>query len=228
MSSRWRRAVGGLLLVVVGAVVVLVSLVSLALSSCGTLVSEGSIRPRSPGVAVVVSSSDLVEESAVGGLFCDADYDRLTVRVGARPVERQPLFVGVAPANAAQRYLRAARYDRTDLDLLLSEARYRPAGGAEMGLDKPEQQRFWRAEVRPKRSAVVRLTYAWTVPETFWVVLMNASGSRRVVADTSLQVEVAGPRTWPYLVAALAGFATVAAGIRLAVTRPRRRLERDS
>ena len=228
MSRRWPTILGGVFLSLAGAVVVIFSFAGIALASCDALVSEGSFRLRSPGVAVTVSSGVLELESASGGFLCEADYDRLTVRITARPAGGKQVFVGVAPMAAGERYLRAARYDRArELDLLVSEVRYRRAGGIATRLDRPERKTFWRAQERSTPDGEARLTYAWrasyadTAPESFRLVLMNADGSRRVTADAVVEVEVAGPTTWPYTVAILVGIAVIVAGIAVARRRPR-------
>jgi hypothetical protein len=90
------------------------------------------------------------------------------------------LSIGVGPDAAVARYLGAvARASIQDIDFDPFRVTYfRVAGGAPQA--PPTQQRFWAASA----SGVGTQTLTWKVRDGDWtIVVMNADGSRGVVAD---------------------------------------------
>ena len=185
-------------------------------------IHETNVVPYSVVVAVTVSSGVLEYESPAGGVFCSADYNRLTVRVAARPAGGKQVFVGVAPAVAVERYLGASRHARVaelDLQRWQDGTLVRRVGKGQHRIAGPAHLTFWEVKERSTPEGPARLTHSWRVPsydepeEVFRLVLMNVDGSRLVTSDTTIAVEVAGPTTWPFAVAILFGIAVVVAGI---------------
>jgi hypothetical protein len=139
-----------------------------------------------------------------------------TIRI--RSQSSRPVFVGIAPAAAAEGYL--ANVDRAeagDLGARSADFRAQP-GGAPAG--PPAAQRFWAAST----TGAGQRTLSWKVRSGSWrVVVMNADGTRNVVSDLSIGA------SFPHLlrigIAALGGgllMLLLGAGGLLLAVRPRR------
>ena len=93
------------------------------------------------------------------------------------------LFIGIGPEAAVAKYLGSVAHANVqDIDFDPFRVTYLPiAGGAPQG--PPTEQRFWAVSA----SGVGTQTVTWKVREGDWsVVLMNADGSRGVVANVDL------------------------------------------
>jgi hypothetical protein len=99
----------------------------------------------------------------------------------------KPLFIGIGPEAAVDRYLgRVAHAEVDDIELDPFRVKYRPAAGSRPR-NPPTAQDFWVASA----SGAGRQTVTWKVRDGDWsAVLMNADGSRRVAADVDLGAKV--------------------------------------
>jgi hypothetical protein len=122
-----------------------------------------------------------VDTDGPGWLMNDSWFGKVRIR-GESPGAKM-LFIGIGPEAAVAKYLGSVAHASVeDVDFDPFRAKYFPiAGGAPQG--PPSEQRFWAASA----SGVGTQTVTWKVREGDWsVVLMNADGSRRVVADVDL------------------------------------------
>jgi len=109
---------------------------------------------------------------------------RGTVRI--RSESERPVFVGIGPAAAVDRYLRdVARDEIHDLDNSGDpELQGRPGGAPS---SPPGSQRFWTAS----ETGAGEQTVDWDPEDGTWrVVLMNSDGSRGVSSDMSIGAEL--------------------------------------
>jgi hypothetical protein len=119
-----------------------------------------------------------VDTDGPGWLLNDSWFGKVRIR-GESP-DAKMLFIGVGPEAAVAKYLGSVAHASVeDIDFDPFRVTYLPiAGGAPQG--PPTEQRFWAASA----SGVGTQTVTWKVREGDWsVVLMNADGSRSVVAD---------------------------------------------
>lgn len=95
----------------------------------------------------------------------------------------KPLFIGIGPEAAVARYLgRVAHANVEDINLDPFRVKYRTIAGGPPP-KAPTAQDFWVSSA----SGPGRQTLKWKVRDGDWsAVLMNADGSRRVVADVDL------------------------------------------
>ena len=134
-------------------------------------------RFESDGYAI---SSDDLDLSTDGPdwLF---DEGRLgTIRLNASSGNpAKELLIGIGPTNAVESYLRGVEHDVVvDITVDPFEAEYRRQPGTRP-LTTPGTQEFW--------STVANRQLEWKVEEGDWVAaVMNADGSRGVVADVSV------------------------------------------
>src|SRR5438067_6060658 len=102
------------------------------------------------------------------------------VRIRGESPGAKMLFIGIGPEAAVARYLGSVAHASVqDIDFDPFRVKYLPiAGGAPQA--PPTEQHFWAVSA----SGVGTQTVTWKVREGDWsVVLMNADGSRGVVAD---------------------------------------------
>jgi hypothetical protein len=119
-----------------------------------------------------------VDTDGSGWLLNDSWFGK--VRIRGESAGAKMLFIGVGPEAAVAKYLGSVAHASVeDIDFDPFRVKYLPiAGGAPQG--PPTEQRFWAASA----SGVGTQTLTWKVREGDWsVVLMNADGSRGVVAD---------------------------------------------
>jgi hypothetical protein len=105
------------------------------------------------------------------------------IRIRAEGGSSKPLFVGIGPEADVAGYLgRVAHADVEDINVDPFRVDYRPvAGGAPR--EAPTAQDFWAAS----ESGPGKQTLTWKVRQGDWsVVLMNADGSRGIVAQVDL------------------------------------------
>jgi hypothetical protein len=122
-----------------------------------------------------------VDTDGTGWALNDSWFGKVRIR-GESPGAKT-LFIGIAPEADVARYLgTVAHANVEDIDFDPFRVTYLPVtGGAPQG--PPTEQPFWAASA----SGVGTQTLTWTVREGDWsVVLMNADGSRGVLADIDL------------------------------------------
>jgi Domain of unknown function (DUF4389) len=102
-----------------------------------------------------------------------------TIRIDS--VSNRPVFVGIAPANAANQYLaNVAHAEAADLGAQSSDFHAHP-GAAPAAL--PAAQHFWAAHA----SGSGDQTLTWKVRSRNWrVIVMNANGTRDVTSELSI------------------------------------------
>jgi hypothetical protein len=102
-----------------------------------------------------------------------------TIRI--RALSSRPIFVGIAPADAAASYLaRVAHAQASDLGAESAGFRTRPGGAPSAS---PSAQHFWVAST----TGTGARTLTWKVRNGSWrVVVMNANGSRDVASELSI------------------------------------------
>jgi hypothetical protein len=102
-----------------------------------------------------------------------------TIRIHS--VSNRSVFIGIAPADAANQYLaNVAHAEAADLGAQRSDFHAHP-GGAPSAL--PAAQHFWAAHA----SGSGEQTLTWKVRSGNWrVIVMNANGTRDVTSDLSI------------------------------------------
>lgn len=140
-----------------------------------------------------------------------------TVRIRVTGANRTtPIFVGIAPATAASRYLAGVDY-ATARGVAAHHGVYTEHAGSAPTM-RPAQARIWAAQAAGPGTQ----TLTWTIRSGDWmVVAMNADASRPV----SLQVNVAATLpALPWIAAGLliGGFIVLAGGVLLIAVPARR------
>jgi hypothetical protein len=143
--------------------------------------TAGPERLATPTSALVTNDLD-VDAGAPKWVFDDAFA---TVRLGA--TSAKPVFVGIGPTGAVNRYLAGARHAQitdVDVDPFRVTSHVAGAGGT---LAPPTAQGFWRA----RASGPGTRTLTWPVESGNWsAVVMNADGSPGIAAQTSVGAKV--------------------------------------
>jgi hypothetical protein len=122
-----------------------------------------------------------IDTDGAGWLLNDSWFGKIRIR-GESPGGKT-LFIGIGPEAAVAKYLGSVAHANVqDIDFDPFRATYLPIpGGAPQ--TPPTQQHFWAASA----SGVGTQTVTWKVRDGDWsVVLMNADGSRGVVANVDL------------------------------------------
>src|SRR6476620_1574354 len=122
-----------------------------------------------------------VDTDGAGWVLNDSWFGK--VRIRGESAGGKMLFMGIAPEAAVAKYLGPVAHANVEnLDFDPFRVTYLPVtGGTPQG--PPTEQRFWAASA----SGVGTQTLTWKVREGDWsVVLMNADGSRPMVADIDL------------------------------------------
>ena len=122
-----------------------------------------------------------VDTGGAGWVLNDNWFGKVRIR-GESPGAKM-LFIGIGPEAAVAKYLGSVAHASVqDIDFDPFRVRYLSiAGGAPQA--PPTEQHFWAASA----SGVGTQTLTWKVHDGDWsVVLMNADGSRGVVADIDL------------------------------------------
>jgi hypothetical protein len=109
------------------------------------------------------------------------------VRLRVTPRNDKPVFVGIAPTQDVDAYLRSTAHSTVrDLDYSPFDADYRDHRGSRPST-APSEQRFWTASAQGADTQTVR----WDVESGSWsVVVMNADGSAGVDAGVSAGAKV--------------------------------------
>jgi hypothetical protein len=122
-----------------------------------------------------------IDTDGPGWLLNDGWFGKIRIR-GDSPGAKM-LFIGIGPEAAVAKYLGSVAHANVqDIDFDPFRVTYLPiTGRAPQG--PPTAQSFWAVSA----SGVGTQTVTWNVREGDWsVVLMNADGSRGVVADVDL------------------------------------------
>jgi len=213
-QSGWTTA--RIVSVIAGAVLVLISLGLFGAGGTvlwaqthkhGGYVNLGTASYSTPGYAL---ASDTVEMHVASGGWDAAPALAGTVRIRVTPVAGGgPVFIGIAPAGAAERYLTGMSYatvNGTDDH----HGTYTEHAGSAPAV-RPAMAGIWTAHAAGPGTQ----TLTWTVKSGNWmVVVMNADGSR------PLSVQASGGATLPALpwIATgllVAGFACLTGGVLL-------------
>jgi hypothetical protein len=158
-----------------------------------------------------------VDTDGTGWVLNDSWFGKVRIR-GESPGAKM-LFIGVGPEAAVAKYLgTVAHASVQDIDFDPFRVEYFPiAGGAPQG--PPTEQRFWAASA----SGVGTQTLTWEVREGDWsVVLMNADGSRSVVADIDVGAKLSF-LLWVAIGSLLGGVLVLGGSTALIVLAARRR-----
>jgi hypothetical protein len=218
---------GRILLVVVGVIAGLFAFVLLA-GGCALVVVDQTQRDSdgflvsptrefaSPTYAIVSDRATIDKdggERALGIFLGD-------VRIRSKSV--RPVFVGIGPADAVERYLGGVERDVVhDLDSS-GDPRYSRRSGREPSA-RPGNQTFWVASASGSGGQTLR----WDPDQGKWrAVLMNANASRGVASDLSIGAKLESV-LW-IGIGMLAFGALLAAGSALAITAALRRRLRSS
>ncbi len=122
-----------------------------------------------------------VDTDGPGWLLNDSWFGKVRIR-GESPGAKT-LFIGVGPEAEVAKYLGSVAHASVeDIDFDPFRVKYLPIAGG-VPQEPPTEQGFWAVSA----SGVGTQTLTWKVREGDWsVVLMNADGSRGVVADIDL------------------------------------------
>ncbi len=123
-----------------------------------------------------------VDADVPNWVWNDSWFGKVRIR-GESAGGGKQLFIGIGPEPAVARYLgRVSHANVEDIDFDPFRVEYRPIAGGPPEAP-PTAQHFWAASA----SGVGTQTVTWKVQEGDWsVVLMNADGSRHVVANIDL------------------------------------------
>jgi hypothetical protein len=143
-------------------------------------ITSGSHRYATSGRAIVSGSLD------VDGV---PDWLVSHVRVSASADDNRALFVGVARRAAVDRYLAGVAHSTVeDVNFDPFNATYSTTAGNVVPA-RPAAQTFWAAS----KAGTGKQTVTWRIRNGNWrVVVMNADGSPRVVADAKAGASVRG------------------------------------
>jgi hypothetical protein len=133
------------------------------------------------------------------------------VKVEATSLDGKPLFVGIGPEDAVDRYLSGVAHDEvTSLDFHPFHATYERSGGG-APRSRPGAQRFWAA----RATGSAKETLRWDVASGDWsVVVMNANGSRGVDVDVAVGARL-GFLIWVAVGLLIAGAVVIAISVLL-------------
>jgi len=218
--------VGRVILIVLGSIGVLFGLALLAaggflLWADRTQREDGYLttpteRFSTPTYALTRTRLD-VDTDGSGWLLNDSWFGKVRIR-GENP-DAKMLFIGVGAEAAVAKYVGSVAHASVqDIDFDPFRVEYFSiAGGAPEG--PPTEQSFWAASA----SGVGTQTLTWKVREGDWsVVLMNADGSRGVVADIDVGAKLSF-LLWVALGLLLGGVLVLGGSTALIVLSARRR-----
>jgi hypothetical protein len=190
VPARPRSRVGAVVLIVVGSVLVLMSVGLLGAGGflmwadhtqrdASGYLTSGTGPISAPSYAIASPNVDLNFSNRA---WPDTQSALGKVRITASSASPAGVFIGIAPRADALRYLSGVAYDGlSDLRFLPYRVTLTPHGGGAPAA--PTSQGFWRAEA----AGTGTQTLTWPVASGQWVVvLMNADGSRGIVADVSV------------------------------------------
>ena len=205
MSQRIALVAAGAVLAAAGGILALGGGTVLAVTGADGTLSSGHETITSTTRALVSDKGDIDE----GGLGVVADP---SIEIAVRNSDK-PVFVGVGPAAAVDRYLAGASIETiTDFDVRPFELTTTVRNGSAR-LGSPSDQSFWVAESDGRSAADT----TWKIRDgSYRVVVMNADGSPGISVDGEFGVHV--PRLTAVATTALAGgLILIASGIVLVV-----------
>ena len=201
----------GIIAAVIGAVIAIAGGAVLAAFGSDGVVSSSRGVLSTPTSALMSQTATISDTAGASDVLGDT-----SLRVSARAAAGRPVFVGIGPARAVDRYLSGAAVDEvTDFDVdPFRIQRNRLAGTGTPAA--PATQSFWVA-----RAAGQTANVDWKVRDgDYRFVVMNADGSRGVATRSSVGVDV------PYLpgiaIGMLIGGLLIAAGGVAAIVLSRR------
>jgi hypothetical protein len=173
--------------------------------------ASGTHRVESAGYAVTSEHIDLGTDVRDGDWF---PFDELgTVRLDAVDPGGAPLFVGIGPSDAVDRYLADVAHHQVDsMSVRPREVDYRARPGDAVP-EPPGEQGFWAASATGE-------TLRWEVEGGDWtVVVMNPDGTAGVDAEVSvgIRTDLLAPIAVALAVAGLLGLGVAGAFLVLAL-----------
>ena len=188
---------GRVVLVVVGSLIALIGLALAVGGGIGIAVhsterdadgyfTTDTERLETTRYALVSEEIDLGSEDAAPGPIDASDLADLRLRV-ENAASGAPVFVGIGARDDVERYLAGVAVDEVqDLDLDPFRVDYRPRPGTREP-SPPAGEGFWAVS----QSGPGAQTLDWDLDEGTWtLVIMNADGSRGLVADVQAGVKV--------------------------------------
>lgn len=217
-----KRSTGQVVAIVLGAIAAAIGVV-IALGGGALWAAFGSdgVLSTNRGTLSTPTSALISEAATINDTAGASDVlGDTSIRMSARAAAGRPVFVGVGPARAVERYLSGAAVDEvTDFDVdPFRVQRNRLTGTATPAA--PGTRSFWVA-----RGSGSRANVDWKVRDgDYRVVVMNADGARGVATRASVAIKV------PYLPgvaigALIGGLVLIGAGVAaigLGAQRPRR------
>lgn len=149
--------------------------------SDSTLTSDGD-RVTTPTNALVVAMDDIKDTNGIASAVGDP-----TLRASVTSTGR-PVFVGVGPADAVDRYLAGVPFDKvTDFDVdpfRLHTARQNGPGIAQ--LTPPQEQTFWTVQSSGSTASV-----NWKITDgSYRLVLINVDAGPSVTGDGTFSLRI--------------------------------------
>jgi uncharacterized UPF0146 family protein len=202
----------GTTLAVFGALTALGAGIVFAVTGTDNSLDTGSHKVTTKTSALVSPTARIEHISDVPGFL---GHPRVKVSASSQAGE-PPVFVGIGPKKAVDRYLKGASVDYvTDINVGPFDIERNTHPG-HVKPKPPASQSFWVAQSSGRKDASVD----WKVRNgNYRVVVMNADGSKRVATDASFGLEV--PHLSSIAAATLIlGLALTAGGIVLIARRP--------
>ena len=192
MSQRIALVAAGAVLAAVGGILTVGGGTVVAVTGTDGTLSSGHTTVSSTASALVTDRGDI----DAGGIGVVADP---SVEIAVRDSD-QPVFVGIGPAEAVDRYLAGASVETvTDFEVRPFELTTTVRDGSAR-LESPLDQSFWVAEADGRSQAET----AWKIRDgRYRIVVMNADGSPGIEVDGEVGVHV--PRLTAIASTALAG-----------------------
>lgn len=219
-------SVGRIVLIVLGSIV---ALLGLGLASGGGFLLWADRTQREDGYVTTSTERFATSTYAVTRERIDADAGGSdwiwndnwlgTVRIRGEGAAAKPLFIGIGPQAAVAGYLGGvAHADVEDINFDPFRVDYRQIPGS-APRQPPTAQNFWAASA----SGEGMQTVTWKVRDGEWsVVLMNADGSRGVVADVDVGAKLSF-LLWVAIGLLIGGVLVLGAGVALIVLAARTR-----
>jgi hypothetical protein len=181
MAKRVLAIVFGVLLLIAGAVIAVGSGVLMAAFGRDGALTSAPERLSTPTTALVAALDNVKGTSGVA-----ADAGAPTLRLSVTGTAH-PVFIGIGPAAAVDRYLAGSQLDRvTELEVDPFKLKtVRQNGAATPG--RPQSQTFWTARASGSGAAL-----SWKVSDgSYRLVVMNADATPGVQADGRFTLTVA-------------------------------------
>ena len=204
MAKRVILIVLGIVLCTLGAISAAGGGVLLALFGPDSTLTSGTHQVTTPTSALVVAMDDIKDTKGFGTAVGEPSLKVTATSTG------KPIFLGIAPADAVDRYLAGVPVDKvTDFDVepfRLDTARQNGNGTTQ--LTPPQAQTFWAAQ-----STGTTATVNWKITDgSYRLVLINADATPSVTVDGKFALRIANLFTIG-LTLLIAGVAVVVVGI---------------